>query len=317
MKVLLVCILASILLLSGCTNDAKKSWLNDKPITQQDLNGNLFSGGYVAEHSGYIYFANQEDENKLYQMNINGKNKIKLSDETNASPRLEIQIKNKKLFYLQNSEIGKYLAYTLYSYDLIQNSETKLSDKNICSYTFYQDFIYFTTKELQDNDESPASVYCLSKLFKMKSDGSDIKLMSDDYFDFAFAQITDDKLYIGHHESVLKNTLEGVSEKSWYAVPHLFVVYNKELYYMPYNETKLYKTSIDSELEGVEIIDKDVDFFTIYQNIIYFSTHDKKIYKADLDGNNQEFIVAGTAPIVLSETLFFYNKNDKIDSIPR
>jgi len=307
MKKLKVIFVLATILFSGCEKSPQKS-SESLPILQQDLNGNLISGGYVAEYDKFLYFANSEDENKLYRMDMNGENKVKLSNLTNTSYNLEIQFEDNKLFYLQSSGI----YYTLYSYDLIENVEKKISDKNICSYAFQQERIYFTTMEPQEDEQDTDIVYYSSKLFIMRRDGSDVKLMDEDYFELAFVKTANEHIYIGHHESVTRNNLEGVSEKTWYAIPNLFVVYNKDLYYVPYHTTKLYRTGIDTETEGNQIIDKDIAFFTVFQSEIYFSTFDKKIYKTDLDGNNLKFITDGTAPIVSNEFLFYRNSKDEM-----
>ena len=316
-KLIAIAVLAPTLLLSGCISSIDENESSQSlSILQQDLNGNLISGGYLAEHDGFLYFANQDDMNKLYRMDDDGENKIKLSDQINTSYNLQIQFEEDKLFYLQSSGINQEPFYTLYSYDLIQNVEKKISDKNICSYAFQQNFIYFTTMEPQE-DKQNNTIYYSSKLFKMRLDGSDIKLMDGDYFDLAFVQTANNQLYIGHHESVVKNSLECVPEKTWYAIPHLFVAYKEDLFYVPYYTTKLYRTSINTEVEGTQVIDKDIAFFTVSQDEIYFSTFDKKIYKSDLEGNNLKFIVDGTAPILLSEFLFYLNPEDKMEKIDK
>ena len=293
--------------LCGCSTNIDSTL----KTTQQDLTGNIVSGGggYMAYYDGLFYFANQEDGNRLYQMDVNLENKEKLSDKSNFSSRIQIQSNENKLFYLQNSKSSadESFIWTLYSYDLVQRSESKVLDKNICSYTINDDWIFFSTIDTKE-------------LYKVKLDGSSMQLLyeGDPYIPVSI-QIYNDQLFYGWDEAIIRMNLDGTNLQSWPTYPSLLHVYQQFVYYINMFSGALCKfnpNENNTTTDDIILVDNDVLNFTISENVLYYTTIDNKIYEIDLNGNNTRYITDGTAPIVLGKYLFYYDINDKMVSIP-
>jgi len=325
-----MCIFTLVFSLCGCYQneiytESMHSGFSVPEITSQDFVENVVSGGsgYIAEYDGLLYFSNPDDQNKLYQMDTNFENKVKLSDAANASGSFGIQFYNKQLFYLQSSKSGDnedvIWTYTLYSYDLVQRTETKLLHQNICSYTINNSWIYFSTMDTKN-------------LYKAKLDGSNTRLLYENGTWLTMCvQVYDNKLYYSCDESLVQVDLSSSEETIYYLYCYSFLIYKGQIFVNdfgnfgktsinhnePIYENKEHETQYGSLYERQPLTDNQVTCFTVFQNTIYFATFDDKIYKMDLDGNNLEFIVDGSDPIVLNEYLFYYNTEGKINSLLR
>jgi len=87
----IIMILIILLTLTGC-------------VSKEETIAASISGGYIPEHNGLYYFANPDDQNKLYQMDANFENTKKLSDLSSFSIMLHIEVSGDNLFYIQNSK---------------------------------------------------------------------------------------------------------------------------------------------------------------------------------------------------------------------
>lgn len=282
-----------------------------REFSQQDYVGNIVSGGggYIAENDGVLYFANQDDRNKLYQMDANFENVKKLSDIANDSVSIYIQFYDDKLFYLQttkteNDEIP--WICTLYSYNLSTCRETKVLNENICSYTIHDDCIYYSTLDTKN-------------LYKANIDGSDVQLLKEgDQWLSVSIQYSDGSLYYGWNESLFRSQSDGSDLHAWDIFSNAFLVYDQEIFCVSGGTLlKFNANSNDGVPEVAELGISDVICFTISEDTLYYSTSDEEIYKSDLNGENIEFIADGYAPVVLKDMIFYFNSDDKMVSISK
>jgi len=290
--------------------------MGDNP---QDRIGNIVSGGggYIAEHGGEFYFANKDDENKLYQMGTNFENKKKLSDMPNFSPRIAISIVGDNIYYTQNSrltdeEIAKkqtdiIWTKTLYLYNLVDDTEMKVLDDNIWSYTIHGDRIYYSSQ-------------VTTGIYSAKLDGSDVQTLSEGSIMTPGAlQVYGDCLYFGSDEALVCMNLDRSAFESWPAYPTALLIYKNNAYFSNYIDRGLAKFNIENgnNKGGPDFIRlaENVLSFTISEDVIYFTTHDNSLYKMDLDGNNAEYIAAGSAPVVLGNYLFYFDMDDEMDCV--
>jgi len=64
--------------------------------------------------------------------------------------------------------------------------------------------------------------------------------------------------------------------------------------------------------DEITLIRNDVLDFAVSGNVLYYATKNNRIYKADLDGNDIQYVADGSCPIIIGDYLFYHNKNGKI-----
>ena len=164
------------------------------------------SGGYIVEHNGMFYFADPENEYKLYQMDSNLENKAQLSNMPNI---LDLRSNGDKLYYIK---VGKKSA--LYSYDLIRHRETQVLNKNVYSYTIHEDRIYFSTWDTNEIYSANLNGNGIKRLCKLGR-----YVIFDLY-------VNENKLYCGMDEGMFWMNLDGpdLDGDCWY--PRTLLAYN-------------------------------------------------------------------------------------------
>ena len=278
--------------------------ITDTSVYETTDNAFSTSGGYIAMHNGMYYYANPDDNYRLYQMDSNLENKIKLSNLTDIT---ELHFYGNRLYYLCIKEsLICGTTCTLYSYDLTRQRNTRVSKKNIYSYAISEDNIYFSTLD--------------SKVYKAHLRGSGLKLLfQDEYHISRFVQVSGNQLYFGMDEGLFRIDLETLSLLAKPIYPCALLMYRQDIYFIYIPGLELRKASInafetdDTHYDGIKLADDKVRDFTISQETLYYSTEDGKIYKTDLFGNNPEFILYGSRPIVLDDHLFYYSTEGKME----
>jgi len=306
---------------------------------QQELAGNMISGGYATKYNGMYYFVN---ESSLSQMDSDFENTKQLGDII-VSSSAYMQFADNKLFYLGIGEAlpGKLNSqHTLYVYDLKENKESKLtgSDVNINNFSIYGDQIFFTTWfEMSDKDATGGQIY------RMNLDGSDLMLLGNFDYD-KFVQVANEKIYLSGYPSLLTMNLDGSDIQHQEIDSTKLLVYGDDIYFTYDNENAeqsgklpsegdsiqyprdsgLYKKSLsDPDSEIVGLAKGIIPTFTISNNKIYFAavygdppkeqivsgidlSRGQMIFEMDLDGKNLKNLVPGVTPIVLDNYLFYY-----------
>jgi len=270
-------------------------------------------GGYIAEHNGTYYFANPDDRYKLYQMDSNFENKVKLSDHPNFSRWIEIQLYENKLYYLQNEKSISWwplseTIWTLYAYDLVEDTETKVLDENIYSYTIHEGWIFFSSMDAEG-------------ICKAKTDGADLQIdrkeSADPYVPIN-VQVCKNQLFYGMGEGLYWMQLDGSDFHGEPSYPYALLAYDQNVYYINMYTKALHKSSFSEEDDypiNAALVGEKINAFTILGDNIYYETTEKKIYKTDLNGNNPEFVAKGAYPIATGEYLFYYSIG-KMRSLP-
>ena len=116
-------------------------------------------------------------------------------------------------------------------------------------------------------------------------------------------------------------------------MPVLFLVYGQYVFYIDSINAELNRFNLsdfdivysynggtadgnNSNPNMIVLASKEVLEFTISENVIYFSTFERKIFRMDIDGKNREFIVDGMSPAVLGNYLFYLDKNGEMACLP-
>ena len=128
--------------------------------------GNLYNHGMFCEHDGTIFFANPNDENKLYSMESDGSNLKKLSDDVANY----INADDNYVYYVRNN-VGENLDFEFFAF--YRNALCRLPhdggtaeilDTDPCNYaTLIGNYIYYLH---YDKEEA-------STLYKVKIDGTE------------------------------------------------------------------------------------------------------------------------------------------------
>lgn len=321
MKKWIVSVLSVLLLLtaSGCdmihSNATEehdlssdiKSHTQKAEISPQDYNGNTVSGGggYIAEHDDVFYFANPEDHNKLYKKDkLN--NIKKLSDTANDSMVLLIQCDGDHVFFVQNIKTDHEDApwkCTLFDYDLSSDNEVKILEDNICNYTVYEDHIYYSTLDTNG-------------VYVANMDGSDARLICNGGSWLPISlQCSDGNLYYALHDKLVCFPLDGGAAHEWRIAPQSFLVYKQTVYCNLDGTIVKFDASDENDIpQSTDLGMSDVVCFSIFNDLLYYSTSDNDIFKLDLTANTIDWICEGYAPVVLKDVIYYFDNNDKMVS---
>ena len=260
------------------------------------------SGGYILETVDYYYYANLKDDNKLYRMEKDLSDPIKISDHANATPFIELKTANDKLFYFQielsGTEWPPYIK-NLWCYDLHTKKESVLLKANVVSYAIADDLIYCSTI-------GPAQEY------RMRMDGSELTRISLEYPDtFVIRDLYENNgnLLYACNESIVRYDINTEKAESIPGYSNGMVVWGDYLYSINYNQNnalvKYKKKGVSIKEEGV-LVEKDVASFTVYNDGLIYVSQDNKIYKIT-NGGKTQFLSEGSFPITTRQHLFYFD----------
>lgn len=128
--------------------------------------GNLYNGGLFCEYDGTIYFANPNDNNRLYSMDTDGQHLKKLSNDVANY----INADDHYVYYVRNN-VGDNLDYEFFSFyrnalcRIPKNGgNAAILDTDPCNYaSLIGNYIYYLHYDKTD----------ASTLYKVKIDGTD------------------------------------------------------------------------------------------------------------------------------------------------
>lgn len=273
-------------------------------ISMDNQTGNRYNGNYVAKYKDEIYYANQDDNYKLYKMQSDGSNKVKLSDKANSSFFIGIEFDQEQLFYMniQGDSMDEHIC-TLYAFNLTKKTEKKLTNDNIYFYTVYNGWIYYTTVDTYT-------------LYKIRTDGSERTMLSEFSDGPLFLQIKDDKLYLSFDEALYTMNFNGETIGKAQQYHHFqLMLYGDTVYYNDW-DLEMCKCPIGMN-NDIVVIPQDILMFNIYNNTLYYVTmDDSMIYASNLDGSNSRFIAYGMSPLILDDVIYYRDAKNRIQSLP-
>ncbi|MCM1105699.1 MAG: DUF5050 domain-containing protein [Blautia sp.] len=138
--------------------------------------GNLYNGGLFCESSGTVFFANPDDNNRLYSMDLNGDNLKKLCDDK----AMFINADSHYVYYVRRNKdletTGPMAIFTFNNNSLCRISRTggrvTVLDPDPCIYaSLAGNYIYY----LHYDSETA------TRLYKIGIDGKDKKEISSQY----------------------------------------------------------------------------------------------------------------------------------------
>ena len=144
---------------------------NDISVTGNTA-GNLNNGGLFAESDGKVYFSNAYDGGRLYSMNADETDVVRLGDSKVSAINVG---GNYLYYYLDSSDGGKGLGYVVRTYGVFRSKlngkDTKCLDRNAAvTMQLAGDYLYYQRYNNTD----------FTKFWKIKTDKSESSLVSEE-----------------------------------------------------------------------------------------------------------------------------------------
>lgn len=272
--------------------------------------GNLYNGGMMCEHNGTIFFANPNDSNKLYSMDVDGQNLKKLCDDTANY----INVDDNYVYYVRNN-VGDSLDYEFFSF--YRNAlcriprdggKATILDTDPCNYaSLIGNYIYYLH---YDTDEA-------STLYKVKIDGTDrqqvrkeaVYTCSTDGQYFYYSSLT------GSGDIYQFDTTTDSSSLVLGANSFKPTTQNSgsDFYYIDGDQNN---SLVHCSFAGnsIPITNDSVDAYNLYGDYIYYQKYDANdsgLCVVKTDGTGYQFIKAGNFKnIYVTEYYVFFTAYD-------
>lgn len=233
--------------------------------------GNLYNGGLFCESNGKIFFANPDDKNRLYSMDLSGENVKKLSNDT----AMYINADSHYVYYVRRNgnQDEEFSVFSFNTNSLCRiprdGGKVVILDRDPCIYaTLIGNYIYYLH---YDNEEA-------TRLYRIGIDGKDRTQLSSEYVFtcsalgqyFYYDGISDGNLY---EYDTVSNTSHMVYECSCYKP---IVTSDNNVYYMdPTQDLALVHTNTKFG-NPITLTGDSVDLYNIYGSTIFYQRYGKE-----------------------------------------
>lgn len=256
--------------------------------------GNLNNGGLFCEYDDKIYFANPNDENKLYVMDSDCSNAKKLNDDSVAS----INVCSNYIFYVKNNfsedtigMIFKGQLFGVYRCNLNGEKKKALYDELSGTIALCGNNLYY-----QHYDDKTALSF-----YKVGIDGKNNTKISDSTLNPACIQRG--KIYYadqgGRHNIMMYDTETDKTSTFINCNAYMADVEDNYTYYIDldkgYSLVRQNNKSRTLELLYEGNKDTKVVTFNVYGNKVFFQVEgdNKGLYRMNIDGSQLEKIASG------------------------
>lgn len=240
----------------------------------------------LVEQSGWVYYHNSNDKNKLYKRNIDGSKNLKLIDSYLGSFCVEEE-------WIYYEGIDTNGSSSLYRIKTDGSINEKLNTDNCSSINISKEWVYYINSS--DND----------KLYKIKKDGSDRTKLTDDSVWSIYVGEGDWVYYINSSDnnSIYVIGMDGrertkvtTSSTYWLCASEGWIYYSpvetKEI-----NYPRIYKIKKDGSEETCLVSGKPHEVFVeldAYGDYIYYDTYnsDDALYRIKKDGTDSSKLTA-------------------------
>lgn len=291
---ILLCLLF-ILFLSSCVNKGENMVVNY--VTSA---GNIQNGGYIIKYDDNYIYANADDYNNLYKINIHSKDKEKLAG---GHDFYEMNLYNDEIYYISS------VPGEIWKVSVDGSSKEKLINQRVQNLILYDNKMYYRLSE--DND--------WGKLYSADLNGENKKLLAQKIKGFC--------IYNGiiYYSDLDKNALCSMNTDGTNITVindsytnNLFVE-NTMLIYSDHNrEDKLYAYDLNNNTEKCISEDRCWDLNCNNEWIFYRNQSEGgSLYCVSFDGNTKYKLIDGNVTdIVVIDELICYrniNKDNKIE----
>jgi hypothetical protein len=276
--------------------------------------GNLNNGGLFCEYDGKIYFSNPYDNGKLYKMDSDCSNAVKVSDDTAAY----INVHGNYIYYVRNNMTSERLA-TLFSGYLNGINRCNLNGSHAVS--LYNDasgalsmcgnYLYY---QHYDKNNDPALT-----LYRMGIDGTDDTLVSKD--SYTPSSYYNGKLYVcnigSDHGIYSMDVSTGSMTKILDVNSYMVDMEGQYIYYIDQDNNYSLMRYNSSNKVTEKLIDGKCVHYNLYGSKVFAMVEGDDvngIYRMNVDGSQKELIAEGdfTNISCTSQYTFFQYYNDKI-----
>ncbi len=271
---------------------------------------NLYNSGMFCQYGDIIYFANPDDEFKLYSMDTSGENLKKINDDVPSY----INADENYLYYVRDNG-DDHTAFSFLNVDtnsLIRcnrnnGEKVKILDHAPSLYSaLLGNYIYFI-----HYDEETAST-----LYRVKIDGTELsQVSSNPYYtcctvgQYLYYSGMDNDHYLYRYDTETDSQSLVLTQNVW-----MPVVTGSYVYYMDIDEDyRLCRADLYNQTTEV-LVEERIDCFQVYDNGIFYQTNqDPGLYRCTLSGGGQTLISSGnyTNLCVAGEYLYFSAFSDE------
>ncbi len=265
--VLVVIAIAGISIYSVLDNRIK---YNDSYVNGNSA-GNLYNAGLFCESNGTVFFANPDDNYRLYSMDLDGSNLKKLCSDT----AMYINADDNYVYYIRNNDENSvdyaFFTYARHSLCRIKRSggSPKVLDREPCLYaTLIGNYIYY----LHYEDETASTLY------RVGIDGKDMEQVQNTYvftcsalgqYFYTNGTEKDGALY---EYNTATNTHAKIYECNCYKP---IVTSDNNVYYLDVNQDMaLVHTNIEAD-QPITLTDDSIDLYNINGSYIYYQRYSK------------------------------------------
>ncbi len=246
-------------------NSITKDYYNEGYVNGNTA-GNLYNNGLFCEYDGIIYFANQNDKEHLYQMNIDGTGVKKLSDDSVAF----INADENYIYYTRTGDNSEsdfaFLHVNTHSLCKIRRDgkgEVKVLDTDPCMYaSLVGNYLYY----IHYNDTEASTLY------RIKNDGKERTMVFPQPY---YTCSTNDRFiyYNGlenDHNVYRYDTATGAQSLFYEGNCWMPIVEGNVIYFMDCNNSySLAKVDLSTG-EKVTLANDWIECFNVHNGTVYF-----------------------------------------------
>ena len=269
-KILITIAIIGVLIVLAVNFPKEKVTFNEGYVNG-NTSSNLYNGGLFCESNGTIFFANPNDADKLYSMDSNGQNLVKLSNDTVTY----INADDNYVYYVRNN-VGDNLNYSFFSFHRNalcrmprEGGEVTILDTDPSMYaSLIGNYIYYIHYDSED----------ASTLYKVRIDGEERKQLSpeavytcnaDGQYFYYNGMSTDGSI---HRFDTANDTSTVIYEANCYQP---VVNGGTDVYYLDASrDNALVHTNLQFN-NPVVLTNDSIDSYNVYGSYIYYQKYDK------------------------------------------
>lgn len=207
----------------------------------------------------------------------------------------------KWIYYLSPSEDGSKVGIYKIKNRGDKKEKVLMEDFDIYSINLYKNYIYFVGKGLEaysDTDKVD------NKIYKMKKDGSDLKVINDNEFHnecYEIYVVKDSVYYIGVDQNIYKMKLDGTDRKlvsengtGYIGITDKYIIYNMRKEDSS-DEYVTYIMNLDGTNQRPLIEGQRLYSVDIKGKYVYYANENKQICRTKIDSGKEELILDTTA----------------------
>lgn len=269
--------------------------------------GNLYNAGMFCESNGTVFFANPDDNNRLYSMDPDGGNLKKLCNDS----AMYINADDNYVYYIRNSQVSdtEYAVDALYSYSKNalcrisrDGGRTTVLDYDPCLYaSLIGNYIYYLHYDTEN----------ATTLYKIRIDGEERTRLSDTYVftcssDGQYFYYDSNKNGSIYRYDTATDTTSPVYDCNSYKPT---VTSDGNAYYLDIDQDNaLVHVNINSG-EPTVLVPDSIDLYNVYGSYIYYQTYNENgsaLCMIKNDGTDYQMLAGGTYCSINVTSHFIY-----------